>query len=128
MTHTTKPAPSQDIMLRNELVLIEQKVPGFAPRLIKAIEAGAIQGNVFVGVTTDCGCVYGHVAQLDEGRAEQLEKAVYDQLYERYHYECFVTPLEELVSCVKEGETHETNEELATLHATLQTYITASHT
>lgn len=116
--------PKEDPMLLNELALIEQKAPGFAPRLIEAIEAGAIQGNMFVAVNRACGCAYGQIAELDENRAERLQRWVSDQLDEQYHYKCILTPIEKLVGCVEEGETQETNEELKTLYDALQVYTT----
>ena len=108
----------QQPTLQDEFKYIEARIPGFATPLINAIQIGNING---------CGYTRCAYAQFCSSYDETMDSArrIFYKLKEQWpSFEYRHTPMEVLVMEVHRYETHEDNEELATLYNELLTYRT----
>ena len=65
--------------ITEELIKVSERAPaGWAERVRQAIEAEHLMASQYVGYgdNRDCGCFYGHVAELQYGRAVRLAEGV----------------------------------------------------
>lgn len=105
--------------IEEELEVVSEYYPGFAPVIMEAIEDGNLYGGKFVSQKfPGCGCFYGHLGKLDEVKAISLARDVSNELHGGIG-----TPIQILIIYVKQGMTHKTSPELATLYEAVKKYL-----